>query len=295
MRGITDRFMLFSAGVTLVQEQLLFSDPSFVLYQPNISDVDWLPDTVGFDELTSWAQAFGTVQQPGAFRGVYNADTFDVFQMTEEAANGHSGALGRQLTLNSRTANDAGLLAGIQATLAVLEAADTDGKIVLEGKGQHAGGGANYSFDGGLYMVGSLSLTRAQLIAEAAAGTTLVTLTARLPANVSSAAPQPGLAVPAVSERTGAPGALFDGRPDLPTTNPMQIDGLHVEANPTILVDGQVAAGSVSCLGGSFSPTCDSSRIQVDLTSPPTSSGVHLLQVQNPEGLISNELPFIVP
>lgn len=295
MRGITDRFLIFSAGVTLMEEQLVFSDPNFALYQPNISDVDWLPDTVGFDELMSWAQAFGTVQQPGAFRGVYNADTFDVFQMTEEAANGHSGALGRQLTLNTRTTNDAAALAEIQATLAVLEAADADGKIVLVGKGRRAGNGATYSFDAGAYMAGTLTQTRAELIAEAAAGTTLVTFTARLPANVTSAAPQPALAVPAVSERTGALGTLFDGRPDLPTTNPMQVDGLHIEANPTVLVNGQVAAGSVSCLGGSFSPTCDSSRIQVDLASPPTSSGVHLLQVQNPGGLASNELPFIVP
>ncbi len=293
MRGITDRFLLFSAGVTQVEEQLTFSDPANPLYNPNLSDVDWLPETVGYDELTSWAQAFGTVQSPGAFRGFYNADTFDVFQMTEEASNGHSGALGRQVTLNSRTVTDPGTLAEINALLDVLEAADLDGTVVLEGTGLRNGAVLRTTFDDTGYKVGGPPLSRAALIAEAAAGTTLVTLTAELPPKVSSSTPQPALSVPPVANNP-----LVGGRPDLPTLpgdNPMDVDGLHIESGAAIFVDGRKVAGSVACIGGSFSPTCDTDRVRITLSSPPTSAGVHLLQLQNPQGLLSNELPIIVP
>jgi hypothetical protein len=294
MRGITDRFLLFSAGVTLVEEQLSLSDPSNVFYDPHLSDVDWLPDSVGYDELTSWAQAFGTTAEPGAFRDFYNADTFDVFQMTEEAGTGHSGALGRQVTLNMRTANDVPLLAAIEASLDVLEAADDDGKVVLNARGRQSGGLLVLSWNGANYSNNVVTLSRAALIAEAQAGTTVVTITARLPSGVSSSARQPALGVPPVGTIT----PLFDGRPDLPQLpgdNPMDLDGLHIESGPTIFVDGQLAAGSVSCIGGTFSPTCDTDRVRVTLTSPPTGTGVHVLQLQNPGGLLSNELPIIVP
>ncbi len=292
MRGIPDRFLLFSAGVTLVEEQLQASNPSSPFFNPDQTDVDWTPE-LGFDELASWAQAFGTPAQEGAFRGTYKADTFDVFQMTEEASTGHSGAVGRQLTLNTRTVNDPTLLAEINATLDVLEQADTDGAIALLGEGERNGSDATANWTAGEYRVGGATLSRAALVAEAANGTTLVTLTARLPAAVSPGIAQPALAVPAVDPVLGI---IDGGRPDLPVLpGPMDVDGLHVLSGAAIFVDGQKADGTVTCIGGSFSPTCDSDRVQITLTSPPTASGVHLLQLQNPQGLLSNELPIIAP
>ena len=295
MRGITDRFLLFSAGVTLVEEQLQVSNPSSPFYNPNQSDVDWTPE-LGFDELASWAQAFGTAAQEGAFRSVYKADTFDVFQMIEEASNGHSAAIGRQLTLNTRTVNDAGLLAEINATLDALELAHTDGTVVLIGQGTRNGSTAAFFWMPGSngYNTPGGTITRAALIAEAASGASHVTFTARLPANVQPGTAQPGLGVPAVDPSTG--GVFNGGRPDLPVLpGPMDVDGLHIRASATIFVDGQRVDGTVACLGGSFAPECDSDRVRISLASPPTSPGVHLLQLQNPNGLLSNELPIIVP
>ncbi|MBW2243151.1 MAG: hypothetical protein JRH01_14290 [Deltaproteobacteria bacterium] len=296
MRGITDRFLIFSAGVTLVEEQLQVSDPASPFFNPNQTDVDWLPDSVGFDELTMWAQAFGTAAQEGAFRSIYKADTLDTFQMTEEASNGHPAGIGRQLTLNTRTTNNEGLLAEINATLDVLELADADGTIVLRGQGERNGSDAPFNWAAGAGYVGpGVVLSRAALIAEAAAGTTLLTFTARLPAKVQPGAVQPALAVPPVTDLASG-GLVTGGRPDLPVLpGPMDVDGLHILTGATIFVDGAKADGTVSCIGGGFTPACDTDRVQISLASPPTSSGVHLLQLQNPEGLMTNELPIIVP
>ncbi len=70
---------------------------------------------------------------------------------------------------------------------------------------------------------------------------------------------------------------------------------MHILSGATIFVDGARADGTVSCIGGSFAPVCDTDRVQITLVSPPTSSGIHLLQLQNPEGLMTNELPILVP
>gem|GEM_PF-6026038 len=147
----------------------------------------------------------------------------------------------------------------------------------------------SFKFDGS-YLVGTEFLSPAELVAEAQAGTLLVTLTAAERGGVHADTPQPTLSVPAVGN------FLSDGRPDLPLLpgdNPMQLEARHVRAFAQILVDGQVVSGSVSCLGGSFSPTCDSGRIQVSLDQVPP-PGTHLLQVQNRNLLLSNELPILV-
>ena len=90
---------------------------------------------------------------------------------------------------------------------------------------------------------------------------------------------------------------MTDGRPDLqvfPGGNPIRLDALHVEPGAQVLVDGLVVGATVSCLGGTFSPDCTSGEIEVDLDAEPTGTGMHLLQIQNPSGLLSNELPIIV-
>ena len=54
--------------------------------------------------------------------------------MIEEASNGQSGALGRQLTLNLRSTT-VGALADTEALLDVLEAADLAGVVNVRGTG----------------------------------------------------------------------------------------------------------------------------------------------------------------
>jgi hypothetical protein len=60
------------------------------------------------------------------------------------------------------------------------------------------------------------------------------------------------------------------------------------------VVDGTVVSGSVACVSGSFTPFCDTEVVSITLTSTPTPDGLHLLQVQNPDGPLSNEMPICV-
>ena len=50
---------------------------------------------------------------------------------------------------------------------------------------------------------------------------------------------------------------------------------------------------TLTCVGGSFTPYCDSGTVEIDLNSIPA-SGLHLLQVRNPSGLETPELPICV-
>jgi len=60
-----------------------------------------------------------------------------------------------------------------------------------------------------------------------------------------------------------------------------------------VFVDGQKIGGAgVTCQsGGSFTPFCSSEVVQVSLPTGP-GNGLHRLQVQNPAGLLSNEMPI---
>ncbi|UCE85728.1 MAG: beta-propeller fold lactonase family protein [Deltaproteobacteria bacterium] len=294
MRGITDRWMQFSAGITNVEEQQALSGPGNLIDPPF-----WTP-AVGFDEFTNWKFAFGSAANPGAFRNVYNVGPFDIFRMIEEMSTGYPGAQGRQVTLNTRTTSGAAL-AQTEAILTALETADGDGLVNLRGIGLRNGFPIVYSFTAsGLYETPGPNndLTHAQLIAEAQAGTTLLTLTAALRANVGKPDfPPPALSVPSVGD------SINDGRlalPMLPGDNPMWVRGLHVRAGAVILVDGVPASGTITCLNGGFVPDCPANvanpngrNLEISLDAIPA-AGVHFLQVQTPNGPLSNELPFTV-
>jgi hypothetical protein len=157
------------------------------------------------------------------------------------------------------------------------------------------GGGGNYK-----NASGTVSFDHAGMIAAAQTGSLLVTLTGELRGNVGKPNfPQPALSVPAVGD------PLNNGRPDLPDLpgdNPMSVRGLHVHGGSTILVDGAPVGGSITCTSGSFSPICpaflaltsqNNLNLQITLDQIPP-SGTHVLQLQSPFGLLSNELPFTV-
>jgi hypothetical protein len=184
MRGITDRYLQFSAGVSNVRDGLEFATAA------GATDAPWTP-AVGYDEFTVWASAFGSAAVPGAFRQVYNVGPFNIFQMIEEMSNGQSGALGRQVTLNLRSTTG-GTLAATESVLAALESADLKGVVNLRGSGVRSGTGLSLSFrSDGTYRAGSVVLTRAQLIAEAAAGTTTLTLVGHQRSTVNAGTVQP--------------------------------------------------------------------------------------------------------
>ena len=284
MRGITDRYLLFSAGVTNVRDTLQ------AVANAGATEVPWSP-AVGFDELTVWAVAFGTPAQPVAFRSAYNVGGFNMFQMIEEMSNGQSGALGRQVTLNLRSTS-AGELAATQAVLAALEAADLRAVANLQGRGVRNGAAVQLSFrSDGTYQGGGLVLTRAQLIAEAAAGTTTLTLTGGQRSTVNAGTVQPSVWVPAV-------GSITAGRPNLPqftSANPGNIpflQGRNIQPNAKVLIDGVPVTldAAITCASGTL-PACATTAIRLDLAASPAVAGLHMLQIQNPDGLLTNELP----
>jgi YVTN family beta-propeller protein len=281
MRGITDRYLQFSAGVTAVRDVLQAASP-------NGTEVPWSP-AVGFDEFTNWAVAFGSPSNNIGFRQAYNVRAFDIFQMIEEMSNGHSGAFGRQVTLNLRS-TAVGALPATEAVLATLETADLNGVLNLRGSGVRNGAAFSASFrSDGTYRGQGVALTRAQLIGEAQAGTTALTFTGQQRATVTAATIQPTLSVPPVGN------FLTNGRPDLPLLpgdDPMVVLGEDLPPGAKVLIDGVPVAATVTCNGQAVNGICNVSGIRIDLLDPPTQPGLYLLQVQTADGLLSNELPI---
>jgi DNA-binding beta-propeller fold protein YncE len=278
MRGMTDRFIHFSNGITSSEE--------FVSGQGTLG---WTP-AQAMGELTSFDAAF-----PNLFQPAYGAGPFDMFQMFEEASTGHSGALGRQLTLSSTSA--AGCPAcETETILAELEAADARGVVNLRGAALRNGSPVLISFlqASSQYQVGAALLSRAQLVAEAQLGTTLATLTAHLRSGVSPTAPQPLLAPLAANCGTGIGDT---GDPALASGTTFTVQAKYVAPGDAVFVDGQrVAGATLTVLGAptTCNETIADARIQVALGA--LASGAHLLQVQNQGGLglLSNEMPFCV-
>ena len=291
MRGMTDRFLQFSLGPTANTTVLAVASagvPAFGIpaMEPEIA---WSAGQA-FREITVFGAAFAV------FEPVYGVRPLDLFQMFEEASTGSSGALGRQLTLNTATAGAPDTAAWMDA----LEAADARGVVNLRAVGLREGLPVTFSFrTNGRYETsnGAVSLTAVELRGEAAAGASLVTLTAALRSGVGSAR-QPLLDT--FGSPSGGGGALAD--PPLPTmsssgsANPgaFPVAGVGVSAGAVVFLDGEPAAGAgLSCGAGASGGICNTGRVDVDLASRPA-AGLHLLQVQNPSGLLSNEIPFCV-
>ena len=213
--------------------------------------------------------------------------------MLQELGTGFSGSVGRQVTLSQETAAGADTTALLDA----LEAAHQRGVVKLQGEGLDLPQRLPvvYRYDPAaspaLPYVASQgpARTRAELLARAAQGQLVLTLTATLPQGYGRAdTPQPLLA----PDINGANGVGNPALPRLPFDLPFPLRGQRIRQGATLLVDGQPAAGSIECIGGSYTPFCSTERIRISLTSPPTEPGIHRLQVQNPQGPLSNDMPI---
>jgi YVTN family beta-propeller protein len=286
MRGMTDRFVQFSLGITSTLE--LLENPGVTISAP----IQWNA-TQGFREITTFASAFLI------FTAAYNTQPLHTFQMFEEASTGHGGAVARQVMLNARTTG-AGLIAATDAQLATLEEADRRGLVNLQGRGTRDGAPFAVSFrsdDTYQNGNGSVSLTRAQLVAEAQAGTLGLALTGWLRSGWGGANGRQPLLAPV---GTGSNNVTGDPPlPVIPATAPsdppaFDLVGRDVRSSAVVFLDGAPAAGAtLSCSAGTSGDFCTDGIVSVDLPSKPA-NGLHLLQVLNPTGPISNELPFCV-
>ncbi|MCG8588629.1 MAG: beta-propeller fold lactonase family protein [Proteobacteria bacterium] len=302
MRGMNDRWLQFSIGITNAEELQEFIEPggSFQLdigigfpvtinFPPSEHPYD---PANGPEELVTFASTFAI------FEPIYGAGPSDMFQMFEEASTGFSGAVGRQLTLDAETTGG-GQLADTQALLAELEAADARGSINLRATGKLSANGGpfvgrilSYRAATSDYRDGtdSLILTSGELVAAAQAGDAVMTLTGELGRNFGSDdSRQPLLSVTSLGDGD-------TGNPDLPhltgSTN-MSLVGIDVRENADVLLDGQPVSATLTCTGGSFTPYCDSQTVEITLAALPA-NGLRLLQVQNPGGPQSDELPICV-
>ena len=298
MRGLTDRYLQFSLGPTFVRDIEVQANSGFsvppITVQALELPIRWSA-TQGPREITTFGAAFLI------FQAVYNTRPLDMWQMIEEASTGFSGAQGRQVQLNTRTTSG-GELAQTDTWMTALELADTRGLVNLRAVGvRNVGTGMlptilSYRSDG-TYKNDpqTVSLTHAQLIAEVQAGATVVTLTGALRSKVGTAdAPQPllGECVAGCSSTTGDP-ALANFPIGAGNPPAFTVVGTAVRSDALIFVNGAPATGTIGCGAGVTGFFCNDGNVSVDLdVKPPT--GLNLVQVQNPSGPLSNELPICV-
>ena len=211
----------------------------------------------------------------------------DIWEMVVQGGTGFSGSFARQTTLNTATA-DLPLTGHI---LDALETSDTEGAILLQAEGARVDGDQGTAvaleFDDGLYREreGTATYSRSQLIQSAANGELVLTLTGRTGLYVDVDHPQPALwPVAAIHSQTRNVGLAF-----LSDELTLRINGRHVRDGAFATVDGRRVDARIRCEIGTL-PDCDGEVLIVELDSAPDPGGLHFLQIQNPNGLVSNDM-----
>ena len=124
--------------------------------------------------------------------------------------------------------------------------------------------------------------SRDQLISLAEDGKLTVTFTARHGAKADYKHPQPAL-------WTMGPMHAQRGKQEFPVlageSKTMTISGQHLQKDANVIINGRKADATIT-LG-------NNDRVEIALQSLPT-PGIHFLQVQNPDGLFSNDFIFHV-
>lgn len=222
----------------------------------------------------------------------------DLFQMILEGSVGFSGSFARQVTLNSTTSAQE----ISSSLLEALETSDAEEGIVLQGAGilfgdlESEGNSIEFDYrDGSYFVVGEprKSYSRSQLLDLAEQELLLATFTARLGHGVDYEYPQPGIwdvGLPVLPLFGGGRPAEF---PELVENKPLRLRGSHIFPQSNILVNGRRVDGSIRCESGEL-PHCRDNIVLVQLDELPEVNSMHMLQVQNPHGLFSNDLPFFV-
>ena len=212
-----------------------------------------------------------------------------IWDMVLEGSTGYSGSFARQVTLNTLSTDDD--LTG--DLLHALEQSASEGAIVLECDGVLINDSTSEllalqfdaNFKGGTYVTNDgdqQSFTQKDLVALASSGKFVGTFTGRHGANDDAEHPQPAIwTLGAIERQRGRQEfpIVYDGK------NSMTISGRHIHEDASVVVDGRRVPGSVTLNDGE--------KVVVNLASlPPV--GIHLLQLQNQDGLFSNDFIFHV-
>ena len=234
-----------------------------------------------------------------------------MYQMILEGSIGVPGSFARQVTLNTHTAS----LDQTVDMLDALEQADNEEAVVLEGTGLYIGEDqeaipVKLSFEEDIYtntLDESLEFKRSELLTGAQGGDLLVTLTAKLGPGVDYVHPQPTIWPTGYPIRPNFPGDRPQEFPELHEPTTIRIQGDYIFEGARLFINGRLVEGTVRCEDGEL-PDCTDRVVLIDVGELPDSGGLeiersrliprnatlHLLQVQNPQGLFSNDFPFFV-
>ena len=211
----------------------------------------------------------------------------EVWQMVLQNSTGLSGSFGRQVTLNEDTA-DTPLT---ERLLDALEISGEEGGIILQGEGVLMADGETSAlaveFGGGVYRArdGSKSYDRSELIGLATDGELVLTLTGRSGANIDKHM-QPALwpVAPIHRQSRNVHLAFLDEEREL------RINARHIQEGASLHLNGRRVDGHIECEHGTL-PHCSGEVAIVELEEAPP-GGLHFLQIQNPQGLFSNDMMF---
>ena len=261
-RGAYDRFLILPQG------------------RLNIIDFDFYRRVAeeGIPERKVWKFSWG------------GRSRFDpVWDMVLEGSTGFSGSLGRQVTLNSSTTEDS----LSNDLLDALERSSSEGAVVLQAEGLVIEEGKARSvilqydatLKGGSYVETTKqrnAFSRDRLFELANANRFVGTFTGRHGKNADYDNPQPGIwAEGPIEKQRGA-----QKFPVLSKKNKtMVLSGRHLKEGASVIVNGRKVEGTVKL--GSME------RVEVELASLPP-EGMNFIQLQNKDGLFSNDFIFHV-
>jgi YVTN family beta-propeller protein len=299
IRGLWDRYVIFSNGLMSSQEgmvlaqncanginppgQPLSGDPCNPLFLNPVyptGETVWDPNA-GITERGAFMGSFEV-----AFNLFYGVRGNRIWDFINEMSVGLPALAGRQLELRGAGANAPATV----SALAEIEAAAAAGKITAVARNATM---AELRFrpETGLWTSssGGAQLTGAGLRSLVVSSGLVVTITADLPQNVAPAGPRQPLLSPEGVEAGGQVPPL--PRPTGGSTAVIRLAQSYVDPAAKVLVDGVV------CSACSVALTTNGSGLPVaDITlapAPPAASGAHALQVLNPNGLASNEMPIV--
>lgn len=212
-----------------------------------------------------------------------------VWDMVLEGTTGFSGAFARQVTLNPASARTP----FTDDLLNALEQSASEGGIVLQGEGVFINDGkavpVAFEFKGGTYVeIGKTrkSFTRMELISLATDTGFVGTFTGRHGVKVGINNPQPGI-------WTLGPIEAQRGHQEFPVLHAgnttMTVSGRHIQEEAHVILNGRRVSGTVTIQQGEFFDTDIAIKLE---TLPP--AGMHFLQIQNPDGMFSNDFIFHV-
>ena len=211
----------------------------------------------------------------------------DIWEMVLQQSTGFSGSFAHQITLNDDTANES-LTDDI---LDQLEASASDGAVLLQAEGVEIDGDSvtemALEWANGTYesRISADTYSRSDLVSMASDGDLILTITARAGTNIQSDSRQPAIWPVApihAQTRTVELASLSD-------EFMLRINGRHVEAGALVYMNGAKTGGNVNCESGAF-PNCIDEILVVALDDAPAEGGLHFLQIQNPDGLFSNDM-----